>query len=116
MVIWTASLAVKKQDRLQNFRKGLLPFLLVTGLVCLLILMEPHFSAMMMIATVTAVILFSAGGRLGHFILLGSLGLPIVLGQVLGASYRWNRVIAFLNPEVTASTGGYQLHQSLIAV
>lgn len=116
MVIWTASLAVKKQDRLQNFRKGLLPFLLVIGLVCLLILMEPHFSAMMMIATVTGVILFSAGGRIGHFILLGSLGLPIVLGQVLGASYRWNRVMAFLNPEVTASTGGYQLRQSLIAV
>ncbi|MEE9208730.1 MAG: putative peptidoglycan glycosyltransferase FtsW [Gemmatimonadota bacterium] len=116
MVVWTASLAVKKQDKLRNFRKGLLPFLVVIGLVCLLILMEPHFSAMLMIATVTGVILFSAGARIGHFVLLGSLGLPLVLGQVLGASYRWNRVMAFLNPEVTASTGGYQLRQSLIAV
>jgi cell division protein FtsW len=63
VVLWTAAVAVKKQDRLQSFRLGLLPFLLVVGLVCLLVLLEPHFSATVMIAAVAATVLFTAGAR-----------------------------------------------------
>jgi cell division protein FtsW len=116
IVIWAAALAVKKQNRLHSFRYGLLPFLLVVGLVCLLVLLEPHFSAAMMIAAVVGAVLFTAGARLGHFALLAIVSLPIVLSQIVGAGYRWRRVAAFLDPQAAAATGGYQLKQSLIAV
>ena len=116
VVLWTAAIAVKKQDRLHSFRYGLLPFLLVLGLVCLLVLLEPHFSATVMIAAVAATILFTAGARFGHFVMLGAATLPVLWMQVMGSGYRMARVTAFMNPDSTAATGGYQLKQSLMAV
>ena len=116
VVLWTAAVAVKKQDRLHSFRYGLLPFLLVVGLVCLLVLLEPHFSAMVMIAAVAATVLFTAGARFGHFAMLGAATLPVLWMQVMGSGYRMARVTAFMNPDSTAAAGGYQLKQSLMAV
>jgi cell division protein FtsW len=116
VVLWTAAVAVKKQDRLHSFRYGLLPFLLVLGLVCLLVLLEPHFSATLMIAVVAATILFTAGARFGHFAMLGATALPVLWMQVMGSGYRMARVAAFMNPDSTATAGGYQLKQSLMAV
>ena len=116
IVLWTAAVAVKKQDRLQSFRYGLLPFLLVVGLVCLLVLLEPHFSATVMIAAVAATVLFTAGARFGHFAMMGAAALPVLWMQVMGSGYRMARVTAFMNPDSTAAAGGYQLKQSLMAV
>ena len=116
VVLWTAAVAVKKQDRLHSFRYGLLPFLLVVGLVCLLVLLEPHFSATVMIAAVAATVLFTAGARFGHFAMLGAAALPVLWMQVMGSGYRMARVTAFMNPDSTAAAGGYQLKQSLMAV
>jgi len=116
VILWTAAIAVRKQDRLHSFRYGLLPCLLVVGVVCLLVLAQPHFSAALMIAVVAGVVLFAAGARLSHFAVLGAAVLPIAVAQVLGSGYRLARVASFVNPAESAATGGYQLNQSLIAV
>ncbi len=116
VVLWTAAVAVKKQDRLHSFRYGLLPFLLVLGFVCLLVFLEPHFSASLLIAAVAATVLFTAGARFGHFALISAAALPAVWVQVMGNGYRLARVAAFMNPDSTAAAGGYQLKQSLMAV
>lgn len=114
VVAWTAALAVKKQDRLHSFRYGMLPFLLVVGLVCALVLAEPHLSAAMILAVLAGIVLFAAGARLGHFLLLGGISLPLLWEQVVNTGYRMSRVAAFLEP--VAGQAGYQLRQSLIAV
>ncbi len=116
VVIWTAALAVKKQDQLGDFREGVLPFLVVLAPICLLILLEPHFSAAMWVAVLAGTVLFAAGARLRHFALLGvGIGL-FAATQILTARYRLARVVAFLDPESAASAGGYQLKQSLTAI
>lgn len=116
VILWTAALAVKKQDRLHSLRYGLLPFLLVDGLVCLLVLAEPSFSAACMIGVVATVILFAAGARISHFLFLGLLALPVLWDQVMNTGYRMNRVLAVLDPSANAADIGYQLQQSLIAI
>ncbi|MFQ5678829.1 MAG: FtsW/RodA/SpoVE family cell cycle protein [Gemmatimonadota bacterium] len=116
VIVWTAALAVRKQDRLGSLRYGLLPFLLVDGFLVLLILAEPHFSGAMITATLAFLVLFAAGGRLGHFLFLGTLSLPLIWDQVMNTGYRMNRVMAFLHPGMRADDVGYQLRQSLIAV
>ena len=116
IVMWTAALAVKKQDQLGSLRHGLLPFLLVVGPICLLILVEPHFSATMITAALALIVLFAAGARLGHFVFIGAAALPLVLDQVMNTGYRMNRILAFLNPTLDADGVGYQLRQSLVAI
>lgn len=116
VVAWTAALAVKKQDRLHSFRYGMLPFLLVVGLLCGLVLAEPHLSAGMTLALLMGAVLFAAGARLGHFLLLGGISLPLLWDQIVHTGYRMSRVAAFLEPSSAPSEAGYQLRQSLIAV
>jgi len=116
VVIWTAALAVKKQPVLGDFREGMLPFLVVIGPICLLILLEPHFSAAMWVAMLAGTVLFAAGARIRHFAALGGAVAALAITQILAAQYRLARVTAFLDPESAASAGGYQLKQSLIAI
>jgi cell division protein FtsW len=116
VVIWTAALAVKKQDQLGDFREGVLPFLIVLGPICMLILLEPHFSAAMWVAILAGTVLFAAGARLAHFAALGSVVVVLALTQVFTAQYRLRRVLAFIDPESAAGAAGYQLQQSLIAI
>jgi cell division protein FtsW len=116
IVMWTAALAVKKQARLRSLRNGLVPFLIVIGPVCLLILLEPHLSGAMLVGALAFIVLFAAGGRLGHFLFLAMLGLPVLWDQVANTGYRMNRMMAFLKPGMGADDIGYQLNQSLIAI
>jgi cell division protein FtsW len=116
LVVWVAAVAVKKQDRLHSMRYGLGPFLLVAGCVCGLLLLEPHFSAALLTAAVTVIVLFAAGARLGHFALMAGFGLPLAWVVVTHAGYRSSRISAFLHPSPGAQGVGYQLRQSLIAV
>jgi cell division protein FtsW len=116
LMVWTAALVIKKQDRLHSLRKGLLPFLVVWLVITIPILIQPNFSAAMLIILLSALVLFAGGARIGHFILLGTLAVPVVWHQIQSAGYRMRRIAAFLDP--TGDTGGvsYQVHQSLIAV
>jgi cell division protein FtsW len=120
VVMWTAALAVKKQDRLHDVREGLLPIGLVVGFVCLLVLFEPHFSAALWIATLAGVVLFAAGVRLTHIALISIAVVPVGLLAVLSTAYRRERVHAFVatffDPSTVAATSGYQLRQSMIAI
>lgn len=116
LIFWTAALAVKKQDRLHSMRKGLLPFLLVWGVVILLVFVQPNLSAALLLALLSALVLFAGGARIGHFIVLGIAAVPVLWHQIQGASYRLKRIVAFLDPGADPAGVSYQIHQSLIAV
>ena len=120
VVIWTAAICVKKQDRLHDFREGLLPILVVVGGVAGLVLLEPHFSAALWIAVLAGVVLFVAGARLTHFVLGLAAILPFGLVVALASEYRRARIGAFIStfvdPASVAATSGYQLQQSMIAI
>lgn len=115
VIIWTAALAVKKRERFHSLRKGLVPFLVVWAAVLLPVVLQPNFSAVLLIALLGALVLFAGGARIGHFIVLGVVAVPVIWNQIEGASYRLKRVIAFLDPSADPAAF-YQSHQSLIAI
>ena len=116
LMVWTAALAVKKADRLHSLSKGLAPFLLVWMVVVLLVFIEPNLSAALLIALLSSLVLFAGGARIGHFILLGLVAVPVLWSQITGAGYRMKRIVAFLDPTADTEGVSYQIHQSLIAV
>lgn len=115
LIIWTAALTVKKQERLHSLRKGLLPFLIVWVVVLAPVIAQPNFSAALLLALLASLVLFAGGARIGHFILLGIVAVPLLWNQVAGASYRVKRIVAFLDPSADPAAF-YQSHQSLIAI
>jgi cell division protein FtsW len=65
---------------------------------------------------VMAVVLFAGGVRIGHFIVLGVLSVPLLWHEGGRLKYVAQRVTAFRHLASTARTINYQLWQSLIAV
>ena len=116
VIAWTAALAVKKADRLHSLSKGLLPFLVVWLPIVLLVLKQPNMSAALLIVLLAALVLFAGGARIGHFILLGLLAVPVLWKLVEGEGYRARRIAAFLDPTHDVGGVAYQINQSLIAV
>lgn len=116
VVCWTAMLIVKKGDQLRRLTKGLLPFLVVIGALDMLAILEPDLSTAMLYTLVMGVILFAGGVRVGHFLLLGALAIPVLWNQAQRLQYVVLRVFSFLDPGKAPAQVGYQLKQSLIAV
>jgi cell division protein FtsW len=114
IVIWCAMLASKKGTQVREFRKGVLPFIVVLGLVSLLILLQPNLSMAILVAMLGGLVLFSSGAKIGHFILLGAVAVLLVFHQIRDAQYRLARWLTFLNPGDATTEAGFQVHQSLI--
>ena len=115
IIIWTAALAVKKQPNFKSLRRGLLPFLLVWSAVLLAIVAEPDFSSACLVGLLAGIVVYSAGGRIAHFVFLGLLLFPLVLAK-LRDGYWFDRMQAFWNPELFHSGSNYQVQQSLVAI
>jgi cell division protein FtsW len=116
LIVWTAALAVKKQDRLTSLSRGLLPFLIVWALVEGLIFLEPSLSAGAIALLLAALVVFAAGARIGHFILLAVVGLPLLWSQVDSVAYRMRRIVTYLDPSHDPAGASYQINQALIAL
>ena len=116
LIVWTAMLAVKKEDKLHSMSRGLVPFLMVWVPVAGLILMQPNMSAALLVILLSALVLFAGGARIGHFIVLGLIAVPLVWAKIQDAGYRMRRIAAFLDPSSDTQGIAYQIHQSLIAI
>jgi cell division protein FtsW len=116
VVMWTAALIVKKGDQLRHLTTGFLPFLVVVGALDVLAAIEPDLSVAMIYTFVMAVVLFAGGVRIGHFIVLGVLSVPLLWHESGRLKYVAERVAAFRHLTSAAKTINYQLLQSLIAV
>ena len=117
VLIYAADFTVRKQNYMHSVKKGLLPMLLVMGLVGFLVLKEPDLGAYVMMLAISMGILFLGGINLTVFImvLVGVLGLLVFM--IFAASWRAARFFAYLDPwEISNAQGkGYQLSHSLIA-
>ncbi len=115
VVLYLAYSLTKKAERLHSFVSGLLPHLLVVGLICLLIVIEPDLGGAVFVSLSLFVLLFVAGARKRHLLLLAGCGGLLLAYGVMSADYRSARLLSFLDPVAHQQTGGYQLHQSLLA-
>lgn len=116
IVIWCAMLASKKGLQVREFKKGVLPFMLVLGLASIMILLEPNLSTATLVALLGGLVLFTSGAKIGHFVLLAGLGMILVFHQIRDAQYRLARLVTFMNPGDATTDAGFQIHQSLTGI
>jgi cell division protein FtsW len=116
VVVWVAMLVVKKGDSLRRLTKGLVPFLVIIGLLDVLAALEPDLSVAMLYTLLMALLLFVGGARMSHFVALAAMCLPMALTKIEKWRYAVARITAFLHPGNAPATVSFQLQQSLIAV
>src|SRR2546430_1043262 len=88
VVVWTAMLAAKKGEQIRTFRNGVLPFLVILAPLVGLIFLEPNLSMALLVAILAGVVLFTAGARIGHFLLVAVVAAPLVFGGIVTAQGR----------------------------
>jgi cell division protein FtsW len=88
------------------------PVLVLVGLVVL----EPDLGTAVEIFIIAVAMLYVAGLNGRYIIGAGLAAIPIIYLLIVRVSYRYERVVAFLNPTADPQGRGFQLLQSLIAV
>jgi cell division protein FtsW len=115
-VVWTAMLATKKDESVREFKRGVLPFLVILALLGVLVLMEPDMSSAVELALLGGIVLFVAGAKIGHFLLLGIVAIPVAWHEATAVQYRLARILTFMSPGADISESNWQISQSMIGI
>jgi len=131
------------KDRMKTFKFGVLPFAVVTIIMIILLRMEPHLSAIIIVTALAAIMMFAGGTKLRWFLLAIAILVAMVSGFIFfqlrstaphvelnevsmevvrdnldlsGLGYEGRRINAWLNPDADPLRDGFQIRQSLNAV
>ena len=112
-VIYLCAYLAKKGEGIRDFKRGLLPPLIILGIMVMLLMQEPDFGSSVVISALTVILVFVSGARLKHLTLFGLIGVVGMIAAIAGRGYRMERLTSFLNWQGQGIS--YQLNQSLIA-
>ena len=117
MIIFYAGILVKNRDELQFYGKGFIKQMCFLAPIIGLLLLQPHFSASIVIIGICSIMMIMAGCKFWHFLASGGIvGIPAMILLIIKEPYRLQRVITFLDPWKDATGDGWQVIQSLYAI
>ena len=116
LIIFTSKYLSNNPSSMKNFKKGVLPILLLTLLIFGVIMLQPDFGTGTILVMTIIGILFVAGLNVKIFIKFGIVGILGVVGLILVAPYRLKRILSFLNPWSDPLGSGFQIIQSLYSI
>lgn len=117
MIIFYAGILVKNRDELGSYGKGFIKHICLLAPIIGLLLLEPHFSASIVIIGICSVMMIMAGCKFWHFVATGGIvGIPAMILLIIKEPYRLQRVVTFLDPWKDATGDGWQVIQSLYAI
>ena len=124
LIIFLANYFATHQDRVTNYRDfressiwgDAIPIAIV-GSVCVLMLLENHFSGLIIMFLIGMVVIFAGGARKFWFGVAGGVGGVVVLIFILLTDYARSRLDVFLHPENYSSLNEtWQTVQGLNAI
>ena len=116
LVVYMADWLARKGRRVGEFGHTSLPFLIVLGVVCALVVAEPDFGTTVVIAATAVTIFFVAGANLLHFLPAVVVLVAALWGTMTQAAYRVERIRAWLYPFEDVQGTGWHTVQTLIAM
>lgn len=115
-ILYLAALLERKGEDIKDFRKSVVPFLVIIAIIGLLLILQPDIGTLFAITAIAAAMIFAAGFRLRHLALIAGAGLAVFAVLISTASYRLSRIFVYLHPELDPQGIGYQINQALLAV
>lgn len=117
VILLLAHLISSNQKLMKTFKFGILFLGLAVGLVCVLVVLEPHLSATVLIFLIGAVMMVVGGIKLRYifgFLGVAAAGVIALLSGVI--KYAQDRVTYWLDPWSAPVGEGYQTIQSLLSI
>ena len=119
MMLYMCAFMAKKQAVMHEFKRGMLPMLLIIGVICGLIMLQPNMSMAVIIGLMGYALLFAGGADVKQMLLLGVVLMALFVLFAVIEPYRFQRLTTFTDPWNDGKGGlgsGYQLIQSFYAL
>ncbi|MFB7302224.1 stage V sporulation protein E [Heyndrickxia sporothermodurans] len=116
MIAFLAKFLSEQQKYITTIKKGLLPSLSLVFLAFGMIMLQPDLGTGTVMLGTCIVMIFIAGARIFHFVILGLIGVGGFVALILSAPYRMARITSFLDPWQDPQGTGFQIIQSLFAI
>lgn len=116
LIFYLAVWMEKRQELVQSFQYGFIPFTILLSSVVVLLALQPDFGSVLVISVIAASMFFVAGGSIFHIfggaLLAALMAYPIIMSK----EYIRNRFMAFIDPTIDPLNISFQIKQALIAV
>lgn len=116
IIISFASYISANYKKMDKFRVGVLPLLVMLGTVVFLVAIETHLSGAIVILAIGVIMMFVGGVQMRYFagaVAAGGVGLTVL---IFFTDYMKRRINIWLDPFSDISGDGYQIVQSLYAI
>lgn len=113
VVVYIADWLSGKRDEIRDIQMGLLPFAILVGLVCGLVLAQNDLSTAVLIALVATAMFFTAGAHIGQLLASGAVSTLVLFLMIWSTPWRFDRIQNFLDPYEDPTGGGFQVIRSL---
>jgi cell division protein FtsW len=111
-----AWLSNAKAKRETSLFEGFIPFLLVSGLIAILLLMQPATSTVVILLGSGMMVYFLSGARLKYLLGMAAIGMVGIGLVIYFTPYRLQRLLTYVNSQTDAQGSGYHINQALIAI
>jgi cell division protein FtsW len=115
VIAYTAHFVTRRGLGVRDFWRGVAPPLGMSLLLAALVLKQPDMGSAMILVLGTVAIIFLGGARLAHLAMIGLAVIPAALALIVAAPYRFQRLMAFLDPWQDPQGAGFHVIQSLLA-
>lgn len=116
LIIFTSKYLSNNPNSMKNFKKGVLPILIITIGIFGIIMLQPDFGTGTIIVMTIIGLLFVAGLNIKIFLKFALVGVIGVVALILIAPYRLKRILSFLDPWSDPLGSGFQIIQSLYSI
>lgn len=115
-ILYIAHWLQSKGDRIKRVNYGLVPFAVITGVICGLIVLQPALSTAALVGLISVTLFFVAGADLKQVILVGAGALVVVVALMFTLPHAVQRVTDYTAALRDPQQAGYQVQQALIAL
>ncbi|MBI5422169.1 cell division protein FtsW [Candidatus Peregrinibacteria bacterium] len=116
LIFYLAVWMEKRQELVQSFQYGFIPFTILLSLVVVLLALQPDFGSVLVISTIATLMFFAAGGNIFHIFAGGLMAAVMAYPIIMSKPYIRNRFMVFFDPSIDPLNISFQIKQALIAI
>ncbi len=122
VILFMAHWGSKYFKKMDTFRYGVLPGVILLVVISFLLLLEPHYSGIVIIALLIALMMYISGVKLRYFIIAGAAIVVVILGLYVSGKLGyamtrlagWGQALEYTDEQMWQDT--YQTRNSLYAI
>lgn len=115
-IIYMATWLSGTHKQIQSFKYGTLPFMGITAIVGVILLLQPDTDTFLLLAMTGTAMFVTAGGSWRDVLLMAVAGVVLLVILAFTRPYIMDRFTTFFDPSSDPQGKSYQIQQSMIAI